>query len=227
MFCVGFVANAISGWVRERRAHVPVCPTFVAVLVRLRVVGSDQRVLRGRRPRVARSSCPKSHLKAGLELGQKRLDGLGVEPPSDGFQSRETACCGFEHLQDGSFNGGSRINLGWLTRRTRAGCCGTTLCRQSFQAQNARIEVVGVGSARDGFGVSGLGVAFPETLEELLPMAWLRPFVPLEAAAALPLPFLPKAAFLCANSPEGPMRTTRVFSPAGVVVQIKQTAWMS
>jgi hypothetical protein len=41
-----------------------------------------------------------------LELGQKRLDGLGIEPLSDGFQSRETACCGFEHLQDGSLNGG-------------------------------------------------------------------------------------------------------------------------
>src|SRR5271157_1960309 len=44
----------------------------------------------------------------GLELSQQRLDGLRVEPFGDGVQSRNAACCGFEHLQDGSLDGGIR-----------------------------------------------------------------------------------------------------------------------
>src|SRR5664279_3479645 len=52
----------------ESEEHTYLCALafVVAVVARLRGAGRSQRVLRGRRPRVARSSCPISRLTAGL-----------------------------------------------------------------------------------------------------------------------------------------------------------------
>src|SRR5271157_656037 len=96
----------------------------------------------------------------GLQLGQKRLDGLRVEPFGDGVQPLNAACCGFEHLEDGSLHGGITdqpwlVDAAVLAKHVAVQHGADSL----FQAQNARIEIVAVASTRAAFAVSGVSVA--------------------------------------------------------------------
>src|SRR5271157_4229238 len=96
----------------------------------------------------------------GLELSQQRLDGFRVEPFGDGVQSRNAACCGFEHLQDGSFHGGILDQLRLVDAPVLAQDVAVQQCANSlFQTLNARIEIVAVATARAAFAVSGASVA--------------------------------------------------------------------
>ena len=106
----------------------------------------------------------------GLQLRQQRLDGLRVEPFGEGFQSLDAACCGFEHLQDGSFDGGitNQLRLVYSTVLTQDVAVQHRTDRL-FPAQNARIEIVAVASARGGFAVSGVSVAIAGNLGKLVP----------------------------------------------------------
>src|SRR5271157_5341035 len=95
-----------------------------------------------------------------LQLGQKRLDGLRVEPFGNGVQSRNAACCGFEHLQDGSLHGGILDQLRLVDAAVLAQDVAVQHCADNlFQARNARIQIVAAASARAGFAVSAVSVA--------------------------------------------------------------------
>ena len=111
---------------------------------------------------------------------------------SNGFQSLNAAYCGFKHLQDGSFDGGITDQPRLVDAAVLAEDVAVQHGADSlFHAQDACIEVVAVGPARAGFGVSGSGYGrCRKPSAELLPFAWLRPLVRLEggggAAVAIP-----------------------------------------
>src|SRR5271157_6037255 len=107
----------------------------------------------------------------GLELSQQRLDGLRVEPFGDGVQSRNAACCGFEHLQDGSLHGGILDQLRLVDAPVLAKHVAVQHGADNlFQAQNARIQIVAVASARAVFAVSGVSVAVAGSLSGVAPV---------------------------------------------------------
>src|SRR5664280_1816819 len=95
----------------------------------------------------------------GLELSQQRLNGFRVEPFGDGVQSRNAACCGFEHLQDGSLHGGITDRLRLVDAPVLAKHVAVQHCADRLlQAHNARIEIVPVAPARAALAVSGVSV---------------------------------------------------------------------
>ena len=93
-------------------------------------------------------------------LASSAVHGLRVEPFGDGVQSLNAACGGFEHLEDGSLDGGITDQLWLVDAAVLAKDVAVQHGADSlFQAQNARIQIVAVASARAGFAVSGVSVA--------------------------------------------------------------------
>src|SRR5208337_3990811 len=148
---------------KKRRAHVSACPLIrewqwwwlgcVVLVGASEFFEAEDHVLQGLHVRYLAE-------RRGLQLGQKRLDGLRVEPFGDGVQSRNAACCGFEHLQDGSLHGGILDRLRLVDAAVLAKHVAVQHCADSlFHAQNARIQIVAVTSARAAFPVSGVSVA--------------------------------------------------------------------
>src|SRR5271165_2647979 len=91
------------------------------------------------------------------------------------------------------FTAGSWINFGWLTRpysrrMLRYNTVPTVFSRHRMRAS----RLSPLPPLAPPLLLPALVWPLPENLGELLPLAWLRPFAPLEAAAALPLPFLPE-----------------------------------
>src|SRR5271157_1231313 len=158
---------------KKRRAHVSACPLIrewqwwwlgcVVLVGTGEFFEAEDHVLQGLHVRYL------AYVR-GLELSQQRLDGLRVEPFGDGVQSRNAACCGFEHLQDGSLHGGILDQLRLVDAPVLAKHVAVQHCADSlFHAQNARIQIVAVASARAAFPVSGVSVAIAGNISGVAP----------------------------------------------------------
>src|ERR1035437_6385850 len=161
--CGGVLWYGRHFWLsKERRAHVSGCPLIrewhwclgcVVLVGTGEFFEAEDHVLQGLHVRYL------AYVR-GLELSQQRLNGFRVEPFGDGVQSRNAACCGFEHLQDGSLDGGITDRLWLVDAAVLAKHVAVQHCADSLlQAHNARIEIVAVASVRAAFAVSGLSVA--------------------------------------------------------------------
>src|SRR5208337_723079 len=85
---------------------------------------------------------------------------LRVEPLNNGVQSLNAAYCGFEHLQDGSFDGRIADQLRLVDATVLAKDVAVQQCTDSlFHTQNAGVEVVAVGFSGAAGGVPAAGAA--------------------------------------------------------------------